>query len=73
MRTIKRWRRDGMPMSWDKRGRRIVEEQILLAEYRRRLQSDPVRQQQIRKAMRDTPPDELLDSLSMSPPTLKVE
>ncbi len=60
-------------MSWDKYGRRIVQERILLAEYRRRLNSDPVHQQRIRAAKRETPPDELLDTLSVSPPTLSLE
>lgn len=62
-----------MPMYWDTQGRRIVEEQVLLAEYRRRLGRDPVHQQRIRNATGDTPPDELLDSLSVSPPTLSLE
>lgn len=73
VRTIKRWRREGMPMSWDPRGRRIVKEQALLAEYRLRLGRDPIHQQKIRATTRDTPPDELLDTLSMSPPTVRVE
>lgn len=73
IRTIKRWKREGMPMSWDTRGRRIVEEHVLLAEYRRRLLADPIHQQKIRATTRDTPADELLDTLSMSPPTVRVE
>lgn len=73
IRTIKRWRREGMPMTWDTTGRRIVQEQTLLAEYRRRLQADPVHQQRIRAITRDTPSDDLLDLLSVSPPTLSVE
>lgn len=60
-------------MSWDTHGRRIVFEHVLLAEYRRRLQSDPVHQQRIRAITRDTPSDELLDTLSVSPPTLSLE
>lgn len=30
-RTIKRWRRSGMPMTFDRRGRRVVAEGTLLA------------------------------------------
>lgn len=73
VRTIKRWRRDGMPMNFDHYGRRVVTERILLTEYRRRLASDPVHQQRIRALTRDTPPDDLLDTLSVSPPTVMVE
>ncbi|WP_427870559.1 hypothetical protein [Leucobacter luti] len=72
-RTIKRWRRDGLPMTFDKTGRRIVEERTLLTEYRRRLAADPVHQQRIRSMTGDTPSDELLDQLSVSPPTVSVE
>lgn len=73
IRTIKRWRREGMPMSFDQQGRRIVEERVLLAELRRRLHADPVHQQRIRALTGDTPQDTLLDQLSVSPPTLRVE
>ena len=60
-------------MTFDRWGRRIVEERTLLAEYRKRLAADPVHQQRIRSLTRDTPADELLDLLSVSPPTLMVE
>lgn len=60
-------------MTFDSSGRRIVSEQVLLAEFRRRLTSDPVHQQRIRALTRDTPPDDLLDTLSVSPPTVMVE
>lgn len=72
-RTIKRWRRDGMPMSYDATGRRIVKEQTLLTELRRRLAADPVHQQRLRATTRDTPIDELFDSLSVSPPNVRNE
>lgn len=48
--TIKRWRRQGMPMTFDKHGRRIVNEQTLLAWWRDRLNNDPVHQARIRAA-----------------------
>ncbi|WP_249290657.1 hypothetical protein [Leucobacter manosquensis] len=60
-------------MSFDQWGRRIVKEHILLAEYRKRLAADPVHQQRIRSLTGDTPSDELLDLLSVSPPRLMVE
>lgn len=47
--TIKRWRRHGMPMGYDKHGRRIVEEAVLLAFYRSKLLADPIHQQKLRK------------------------
>ncbi len=72
-RTIKRWRREGMPMSYDTLGRRLVEESTLLREYRKRLARDPVHQQRIRTIIGDTPQDQLFDTLSMSPPTVMVE
>ena len=53
VRTINRWRRAGMPMGWD-RGRRVVDEAVLLAWWRARMQADPVHQQRLRRA---TPPD----------------
>lgn len=47
IRTIKRWRKGGMPMGWD-HGRRVVDEPTLLAWYRARLTADPVHQQRLR-------------------------
>lgn len=47
VRTIKRWRRAGMPMGWD-HGRRVVDETVLLAWWRARMQADPVHQQRLR-------------------------
>lgn len=46
-RTIKRWRKRGMPMTWDTRDSqrvRVVDEHTLLAFWRERLAADPVHQ-----------------------------
>lgn len=51
VRTIKRWRRQGMPMPLDERGRRIVDEENLLAWWRGRLAADPVHQARMRAAL----------------------
>lgn len=56
VKTIKRWRRHGMPMTW--RGRfRVVEVEILKAWWRDRMKADPVWQAKVRRdvAERDTP------------------
>lgn len=55
IRTVKRWVREGMPAGWDDQGRRIVREDVLLAELRRRLDAWPPQQYRIRRAMGDTP------------------
>jgi len=47
-RAIKRWRANGMPMTFDTAGRRIVDELVLLAWFRARLQADPVHQARMR-------------------------
>lgn len=47
-RAIKRWRANGMPMRFDTTGRRIVQEHVLLAWFRARLQADPVHQARLR-------------------------
>lgn len=57
IRTIKRWVREGMPAGWDDQGRRIVREDVLLVELRRRLAANPAHQYRIRKIMGDTPAD----------------
>lgn len=54
-RSIKRWHRFGMPMGWDEQGRRIVREEVLLAEFRKRLASDPAHRWRMRSSARDTP------------------
>ncbi|GAA4762477.1 hypothetical protein [Microbacterium gilvum] len=43
-RTIRRWRLNGMPMTYDAHGRRVVAEEVLLAWYRARLIADPIHQ-----------------------------
>lgn len=51
MRAIRRWRFNGMPMSWDIRDGqrcRVVEERALLAWWRQTLRNDPVHQQRLR-------------------------
>lgn len=52
VRTIKRWRKGGMPMSWQN-GFRVVELQTLLAWWRDRMSADPVHQQRLRKMLRE--------------------
>lgn len=57
--TVKRWRRNGMPMSWDTQGRRIVSHETLL-EW---LRSTSERNDENRKNKPDTPiwAEDLLD------------
>lgn len=50
--TIKRWRRNGMPMSWERRNgqnMRVVEKDTLLAWWRQRLTADPIHQAKMRR------------------------
>ncbi|PRI10932.1 hypothetical protein [Leucobacter massiliensis] len=56
-RALQRWRRRGMPMRIDDRGRKIVHEVVLYAWYRKNLQSWPAHQAKMRRIMRDTPTD----------------
>ena len=49
--TVKRWRRHGMPMTFDDRGRRIVDHQTLLKWLRETIQ----RNDENRMNKRDTP------------------
>ena len=51
--TIRRWRRHGMPMRFDGQGRRIVQEQVLLAWWRERLIADPVHRARLRARLRE--------------------
>lgn len=51
VRTIKRWRRGGMPMTFDAEGRRVVELGALLAWWRARMSADPVHQQRLRRQL----------------------
>nr|WP_274635547.1 hypothetical protein [Microbacterium bovistercoris] len=60
IKTIKRWRRHGMPMGWalrDGQHVRVVEEEQLLGWYRGRLLADPVHRARMRAKARprDTP------------------
>lgn len=50
IRTINRWRRNGMPMSFDATGHRVVEEEVLLTWWRARLEAWPPHQYRLRKA-----------------------
>lgn len=50
--AIKRWRRGGMEMGWERREgqwMRVVDEEVLLVEYRTRLLGWPIHQQRMRK------------------------
>ena len=52
VRTVRRWRKRGMPMSWGIRNGqrvRLVREDVLLAHFRARLMADPVHQLKMRK------------------------
>lgn len=50
-RAIRYWRQDGMPMGWEVRNGqrvRVVDESVLLAEWRRRLRNWPTHQYRLR-------------------------
>lgn len=52
IKTIKRWRRHGMPMGWaTQQGQRVrvVDEEVLLSWFRGRLAADPVHQARMRR------------------------
>lgn len=52
IRTINRWRRAGMPMSWETRDHqrvRVVDEDTLLAWWRNRLDANPAHQYRMRR------------------------
>lgn len=49
VKTIKRWRRSGLPMSYDQHGRRVVDEATLLAWWRDRMDAWPPHQYRLRK------------------------
>ncbi|GAA3948026.1 hypothetical protein [Microbacterium soli] len=54
--TIKRWRRNGMPMGWEMRDgqrHRVVDERILKTWWRERMTADPVWQARLRKMRRE--------------------
>ncbi|MBW9093124.1 hypothetical protein JNB62_05465 [Microbacterium jejuense] len=51
IKTIKRWRRNGMPMGWElQHGQRVrvVDEEVLLGWFRGRLLADPVHQARLK-------------------------
>ncbi|KRD51946.1 hypothetical protein [Microbacterium sp. Root280D1] len=57
--TIRHWRRQGMPMGWELRDGqmvRVVDEDVLLAWWRDRMDNDPVWQNRIRAKIRDQAP-----------------
>ncbi len=53
-RAIRYWRQDGMPMQWETRDGqrvRVVDENVLLAFWRQRLQNDPAHQYRLRRLL----------------------
>lgn len=60
VRAIKRWRAQGMPMTWDIRDGqrlRVVDEQVLLAWWRDRLTAWPPHQYRMRKLLAEPDDD----------------
>lgn len=56
VRTMWRWRKQGMPMGWavrDGQRVRVVDEEILLEWYRARLQAWPIHQQMMARKRRE--------------------
>lgn len=51
--TIRRWKRQGMPMTLDEHGRRVVDEEVLLARWREALGRDPIHQARLRAKRRE--------------------
>ena len=51
IRTIRRWKRNGMPTIL-REGVRYVDEETLLAHWRARMQADPIHQQRLRVLLR---------------------
>lgn len=51
--TIRRWKRQGMPMPIDDHGRRVVDEEVLLARWREALGRDPIHQARLRAKRRE--------------------
>lgn len=70
VRTIKQWRREGMPMQHDQDGRRIVNRTDLLAEYRRRLRNWPIHQQRRVAALGQGSQPPRLDTIPSDPPNV---
>ncbi|EYT59461.1 hypothetical protein [Microbacterium sp. UCD-TDU] len=57
-RTIRYWKLQGMRMGWERRDGqlvRVVEEDVLLAWWRDRMDNDPVWQNRIRAKIRELP------------------
>lgn len=57
MRTIRRWRLQGMPMSWqviEGQRTRVVTEEVLLAHWRLHMTQNPVHQQRMRSKQKAT-------------------
>ncbi|QRY42077.1 WhiB family transcriptional regulator [Microbacterium hominis] len=56
-RNIRRWRQEGMPMSWrvgtDNQRERVVDEEVLLKWFREKLNSSPVHQYRMRAIARE--------------------
>ncbi|AVL96916.1 MULTISPECIES: hypothetical protein [Microbacterium] len=55
-RTIRHWKLQGMRMGWDRRDGqlvRVVDEDVLLAWWRDRMDNDPVWQNRVRAKLRD--------------------
>ncbi len=58
IRTINRWRRAGMPMTWETRDHqrvRVVDEDVLLAWWRDRLDGWPAHQYRLRRQRQNNP------------------
>ena len=55
VRTLHSWRVAGMATSFDAKGRRVVREDEVLRHKRIHLRANPVHQQRMRAAERDTP------------------
>lgn len=58
--TIKRWRRTGMPMTWERRDGqnvRVVDEDVLFATLRERLDAWPSHQYRLRRVLAAAAPE----------------
>lgn len=56
-RAIQRWRKNGMPMTMNQAGERIVEERVLLAWYRDRLRAWPPHIYRMRRLRNEVEPN----------------
>ena len=57
-RTIMRWRREGMPMTWDVHGARIVAHGVLLEQHRKALDASPAHQYRMRRIRAEADADD---------------